>query len=107
MDGPNTNLKFFNEYLNKFAETILHSLINIEICNFHIVNGSLQTGGPASGWGLINIMKSAHRVLHNSQARRQVYASVTGSSIYSFNFCAARHNLLQNIYFFLNLLDLR
>ena len=77
MDGPNTNLKFLNEYSNKFVETTLHSLINIPI---------------SSGWGF---------------ARREDYAIVTGSSIYSFNFCATRYNLLQTIYYFANLLDIR
>ena len=76
MDGPNTNLKFLNEYSNKFVETTLHSLINIPIL---------------SGWGF---------------ARREDYAIVTGSSIYSFNFCATRYNLLQTIYYFANLLDI-
>ena len=77
MDGPNTNLKFFNEYSNKFVETTLHSLINIPLL---------------SGWGF---------------ARREDYAIVTGSSVYSFNFCATRYNLLQAIYYFANLLDIR
>ena len=60
MDTPNTNLMFFNEYSNKFAETLLHSLINSGICNLHIVHGSFQTGESASGWGLKNIIKSAY-----------------------------------------------
>ena len=77
MDGPNTNLKFFNEYSNKFVETTLHSLINIPLL---------------SGWG---------------SARREDYAIVTGSSIYSFNFCATRYNLLRTINYFANLLDIR
>ena len=105
MDGPNTNLKFFNEYSSKFAETALHSLIKVGTCNLHIVHGSLQTGELACGWGLKS-MKSAHRILHNSPARRE-YTSVTGSSTYPFNFCATRYNLLQTIYCFTNLLDLR
>ena len=103
MDGPKANLTFFNEYLNKFAETTLYSLINIGTCNLHIIHGSLQTGESLSG----NIMNSAHRILHNSPARREDYASVTGSSIYSFNLCATRYNLLQTIYCFTNFLDLR
>ena len=107
MNTPNTNLKFFNEYSNKFAETLLHSLINIGICNLHIVHGSFQTGESASRWGLKNIIKSAHWILHNSPPRREDYASVTGSSIYLFNFCATRYNLLQTMYCFTNLLDLR
>ena len=94
MDGPNTNLKFFNEYSNKFAETALHFLINVGTCNLHIVHGSLQTGESASGWGLKKIMKSAHQILHNSPARREDYTSETGPSIYLFNFCATRGNLL-------------
>ena len=97
---------FFNEYSNKFAETILHCLINIGTCDLHIVQGSLQTGESASGWDLKN-MKSAHLILHDSPARKEDYASVTGSSICPFNFCATRYNLLQTIYCFTNLLDLR
>lgn len=84
MDRPNANLNLFNEYLNKFAKTALHSLINIGTWNLHIVHGNLQTGESASGWGLKNIMKSAHRILHNSPTRSKDYASMTGSSIYLF-----------------------
>ena len=100
MDGPNTNLKFFNQYSNKFAETTLHSLTNIGTCKLHIVHGTIQTGESASGWGLKNIMKSAHRILHNSHARREDYASVTGSVIYLFNFFATRYSLLQQTLLF-------
>ena len=78
MDGTNTNLKFFNEYSIKFAETTLHSFINIGTGNLHIVYESLQTVESASGWCFKNIMKSADRILHNSPARGEDYASVTG-----------------------------
>ena len=97
MEGPNTNLKFFNEYSSKFAEIAFHSLIKAGTCNLHIVYGSLQTSESAYGWGLKNMKKG----------RREDYASVTGSSICPFNFCGTRYNLLETIYCFTNLLDLR
>ena len=74
MDEPNTNLKFFNEYSNNCDETTPHCLSNIGTCNLHIVYGTLETGESVSGWGLKNVMKSTHRILHNSPARREDYA---------------------------------
>ena len=105
MYGPNTNLKFFNEYSNKFTETTHHSLINIWTFNLYVIHGSLQTGESASWWGLKN-MEIAHRIIHNNiPARRKDYTSVTGSLIYVFNFCTTKYSLLQTICF-TNLIDL-
>ena len=106
MYGPNTNLKFFNEYSNKFTETTHHSLINIWTFNLYVIHGSLQTGESASWCGLKN-MEIAHRIIHNNiPARRKDYTSVTGSLIYIFNFCTTKYSLLQTIYCFTNLIDL-
>ena len=40
MDGPNTNLKFFNEYSNKLAETTFHFLFKIGTCNLILFMGA-------------------------------------------------------------------
>ena len=79
--------------MNKLAKPTLHSLINIRTCKIRVVHGSFQSWEFAPGWSLKGIMKSAHWILHNSPARTEGYTSVTGSSIYPFNFNA--WNLLK------------
>ena len=90
MDGPNVNLKFFDDFSRSFAENNLHSLVNIGVCSLHVVHGSLKSGEEITQWGLKKILSSAYRILHDSPARREDYNSVTGSSLYPFKFCSTR-----------------
>ena len=91
MDGPNVNLKFYKEFLTSKQNETVHSLIDIGSCSLHVVHGSLKTGEEASDWKLKKIMKSAYYILHDSPARREDYASSTGSNTYPFSFCATRY----------------
>ena len=36
MDGPNVNMKFFEEFLQHHKKRSFHSLINIGSCGLHI-----------------------------------------------------------------------
>ena len=90
MDGPNVNLKFHDEFTSSLTETVLHSLINIGSCSLHIVHGSLKTGEAVTEWKLKKVLNAAHRILHDSPARREDYNSVTASSVYPLNFCSTR-----------------
>ena len=90
MDGPNLNMKFFEEFSQHHKERSFHSLINIGSCGFHIVNGSYWRGKKKSGWSLKKLLKGAYYVLHNSPARREDCESITGFNSYPLSFCSTR-----------------
>ena len=81
MNGPNVNMKFFEELSQHHKERSFHSLISIGSCGLHIAHGSLSRGETKSG---------VYYVLHNSPARREDYESVTGSNSYPLSFCSTR-----------------
>ena len=39
MDGPNVNLKFYDEFTTKLNETVNHSSVNIGTCSLHVAHG--------------------------------------------------------------------
>ena len=55
MDGPNVNIKFFEEFLQHQKKCSFHSLIDIGSCGLHIVHGSFSQGETKSGWSLKKI----------------------------------------------------
>ena len=90
MDGPNSNLKFFKEFVADFKDNSFHSLVDIGSCSLHIVHSAFNTVAEKSDWGLKKFLKVAYTILHDSLARRKDYESATGSSKYPLNFCATR-----------------
>ena len=52
VDGPNVNMKFFEEFSRHHKERSFHSLINIGSCALHIVYGSFSRGEIKSVWSL-------------------------------------------------------
>ena len=66
MNGPNVNLKFFEEFSANFNSNFSCSLIDMGTCNLHVVHGSVKAGKVALGWGLKKIMKAKYTFLHDS-----------------------------------------
>lgn len=90
MDGPNVNLKFYQEFSALHKENSFHGLINIGSCSLHKVHGCFRTGVEATGWDIKKVLKGAYYVLHNSPARRDDHESQTGSTKYPFHFSVTR-----------------
>ena len=90
MDGPNVNLKFYQEFCRKRKDEKYHSLIDIGSCSLHIIHGSLKTGAEKSNWGIKKLLKGAYTLLHDTPARREDYESITASSTYPLSFCGTR-----------------
>ena len=84
-------MKFYKEFVTSKESDAVHSLINIGSCSLHVLHGSKKTGETATGWGLKKIMKAPYYLLHDSPARREDYASTTGSLLYPFGFSATRY----------------
>ena len=82
MDGPNVNLKFYQELTKKRKKQMFHSLLDIGSCCLHIIHGSFKTGAENSKWNIKEPLKGVFQLLHDSPARWEDYESVTGSSKY-------------------------
>ena len=90
MDGPNVNLKFYQEFVQKRKDENYHSLIDIGSCGLHVIHGSLGTGVDDSQWALKKVMKGAYQLFHDIPALRDDYESITRSSTYPFSYCSNR-----------------
>ena len=90
MDGPSTNLRFLEELQKEKKADQLREVIDIGTCNLHTVHRSLETGVTKSGWNLKKLLKGAHRILHDTPARREDYFNITGSTKYPLPFVATR-----------------
>ena len=90
MDGPNVNLRFYREFVQKYKYENYQLLIDIGSCGLRVNHGSLGTRVDDSQWGLKKLMKGACQLFHDTPARLDEYESITGSSSYPFSFCSSR-----------------
>ena len=86
----NVNWKFDGHIVSD-REDGLPSHINIGSCNLHVVNGGFKIGAESANWKLKKILKACFTIFHNTHARRDHCTSVTGSTIFSLFFFAARY----------------
>ena len=92
MDGPNMNLKFYQELIKKKKEQLLfHSLLDIESCHLHIIHGSFKTGAEKSNRNIKELLKSVFQLLHNLPDRRKGCESITALQ----NICHILFNLVR------------
>ena len=88
MDGPSVNLKFLQSLCNLRESEGLPGLIDIGVCQLHIMHGAFQTGADKSTWNIHKILEAVWQIFHDSPARRDDYISVTGSTSFPHHFCA-------------------
>ena len=50
----------------------------------------MKTGEQSTDWKLKKVLRALHQILHDSPARRNDYADVTGSSRFPLPFCGTR-----------------
>ena len=92
MDGPNVNLKFYEDYVTE-RETIhpeAHVLLDIGSCSLHVVHGAFKTAFEESGWKLGKLLRSLWYLFKDSPARREDYMDFTGSNEFPLQFCGTR-----------------
>ena len=58
------------------------STIQIGSCNQHILHGALKTAMNQSAWRDDKILKALNWILHDSSARRDIYALEGGGSVF-------------------------
>ena len=90
MDGPNVNLKFYQEFCRKRKYEKFHFLIDIGSCSLHIIHGSLKTGAEKSNRGIKKLLEGANTLVHDTPPCTEDYDSITASSTYPLSFCGTR-----------------
>ena len=83
MDGPNLSWVFFSELCNYRIENDMSRLLSTGSCGlFHTgsIDGAFKTGEQNIDWKLKKVLRALHQILHDSPARGNDYADVTGSS---------------------------
>ena len=83
MNGPNVNWAFFSELCNYQTENDMSKLLSTGSCSLHAIHGALKTGQQSVSnlcSKLKKKLRTLHQILHDSPARQNDYAHVTGSS---------------------------
>lgn len=94
MDGPNVNLKFFNDLQKDFSENQNRSLLILGSCGLHVVSGSFKTGIESTDWDLISFLRALHNYFKDRPARRADYNAIFDTDC-PLKFCGTRW--LENI----------
>ena len=60
MDGTNVNLKFYRDFVQDrlLQLSTTCSLVDIGVCNLHVVHGAFRTGVVSTGWKLSDLLKA-------------------------------------------------
>ena len=64
MDGPNVNLKFYQELTKKRKGQMFHFLSDIGSCSLQIIHGSFKTVAEKSKWNIQELLKAVFQLLH-------------------------------------------
>ena len=90
LDGPNVNHSFMRSLKRDWENQMMHKLLDIGVCNLHIVSGAFKTGALATDWMIHKTLKGAYQMFHEAPARREDYALVTKSEKFPQFFSATR-----------------
>ena len=74
MDGPSVNWVVLDKLDDLLVENGHTKTVHIGSCAQHTVHGSFQTGISNTGWDIGRILKAMYYILHDSPARREIYA---------------------------------
>ena len=90
VDSPNVNKAFFLKLCNYRTENDMTKLLLTVSCGLHAIHGAFKTGEQSRDWKLKKVLRALHQILHDSPARQNDYADVTGSSRFHLPFCGTR-----------------
>ena len=91
MDGPNVNWKLHRLLMEHVAAADVHApkLIDVSSCSLHVLHNAFKAGAKSSEWGTSDVLSALHWLFVDSPARRDDFATITGSSIF--------HRWLENV----------
>ena len=84
MDGPNVNWKMLDLIVEDSSSNETHQNL------LDVVHGAFRTGMKQTGWGKDLLLKSLYSHLHETPARREDYTKMTGSEVFSLQFCGRK-----------------
>ncbi|XP_047990547.1 uncharacterized protein LOC125229685 [Leguminivora glycinivorella] len=93
MDGPNVNKKFLQDLKSKLkneGEAGDPILLNMGSCGLHNLHNAFKKSMKASGWKVVDFLRSLYYLFCYSPARREDYTRFSGSSTFPLKFCAVR-----------------
>ena len=91
MDGPNVNWKMIQELKLELEDVPDNpELIEFGSCALHVLHGSLKTGHSASGWSVIEFLRSSYYLFNDFPSRKCSYTKITGSTKFPEKFCTTR-----------------
>ena len=82
MDGPSVNCVVLDKLDDLLVENGHTKTVHIGSCAQHTVHGSFQTGVANTGWDIGRTLTAMHYILHDSHARRKIYAREGETTIY-------------------------
>ena len=68
MDESNINLKFCEALKQERNKNLFHSLIDIDMCSLHSVDGAVRSVVETTFWGINETLTGAFNLLHDSSA---------------------------------------
>ena len=97
MDGPNVNWKLHRLLMEHVAAADVHApkLLDVGSCSLHVLHNAFKAGAKASEWGTSDVLSALHWLFVDSPARRDDFATITGSSIFPQKYC--KHRWLENV----------
>lgn len=78
MDGPNVNLKFFEDFCSDIEAEGLSVPLNIGSCSLHVIHGALLYGNGVTGWKLDKFLKNLYYFFKDTAVRRADFVELTG-----------------------------
>lgn len=94
MDGPNVNWSFLRELKLDFQHGE-EKLLDLGSCGLHILHGAFKDGVRCTGWNVTKYLRAIYNIFKDVPARRALFTSYSGSTVYPLKFCA--HRWLENI----------
>ena len=97
MDGSNVNWKLHRLLMEQVAAADVHApkLLDVGSCSLHVLHNAFKAGAKASEWGTSDVLSALHWLFVDSPARRDDFATITGSSIFPQKYC--KHRWLENV----------
>ena len=86
MDKPSVNWNVLDKFDNYLNEKDIPLTIQIGSCNQHILHATLKTAMNQSACSFDKILKALYQSPHDSHARRDIYATEGGGSVFPLRF---------------------
>ena len=89
MDGPSTNWKFFDQFVEEHNEDPdCPNLVNLGSCRIHVIHGAFKTAVTASEWMIDSLLRSLYYLFKDSPAKSEKFQEITKEQWFPLQFCS-------------------